>query len=269
LKFSDLKTEDPMRVRYSAVFVMGLVLAAMVLRPAHPETASPTVAQLAADLAALQTRVTTLEGTVSGLQTTVSAQAAQIVSLQGAVASVQNVQIDLQNKLQFVTVSGTEMYVTGANLNIRNGLGATYAEPNGLGNLVVGYNEINPVEPSLSPKSGSHNIVVGYYHGYSSYGGLVSGWANRISAPNTSVSGGFANIASAPMASVSGGSGNTASKDGASVSGGSGNTASGIAASVSGGSENTASGIAASVSGGASLIQGSDLGWSGGAFHTP
>src|SRR5262245_65825287 len=87
------------------------------------------------------------------------------------------------DKLQFVSVSGTEMYVTGANLNIRNGLGVTNGNPadpetsvttsvfaNGLGNLVIGYNEIVSLGPVT--RTGSHNIDVGPAHPYPSVGGL-------------------------------------------------------------------------------------------------
>jgi hypothetical protein len=121
-------------------------------------------------------------------------RAAQITSLQGSVANLQNVQLDIQNKLQFVTVSGTDMFVTGANLNIRSGLGSTEAGPNGLGNIIVGYNEIQ-ISP-VPPRNGSHNIVVGSSHGYSSYAGIVVGIQNKILAPYASVSGGIGNTAS-------------------------------------------------------------------------
>jgi hypothetical protein len=169
---------------------VGLSLAVVVVRPAHPETASPTLTQLAADLAALQTRVTTLEGQVSTLQATVTAQTSQINALQGTVntqatqiGSLQSaVQTDqgrltaIETTLAPVSLSGTEMHITGVNLNIRNGLGVTNAAPNGLGNLIVGYNE----NTNGLPRTGSHNFVVGAEHGYFSYGGLVAGFNNLI-----------------------------------------------------------------------------------------
>jgi hypothetical protein len=251
--------------------VAGLVLAAILLRPARPETAPPSVQQLAADLAALTARVTTLEATVTSLRATVTSQATQIGSLQNNVS-------DLQSKLQFVTVSGTEMYITGANLNIRNGLGATNGNPgapgsldptriavNGLGNLIVGYNE----DFLGKARNGSHNLVVGPFHAYSSAGGLVVGAENQISGLYASVSGGRTNTASELFASFSGGLNNTASGFHASVSGGAGNTASAFYASVSGGRANAAAGDSASVSGGQANTQNADSGWSGGAFHTP
>ena len=163
-------------------------------------------------------------------------------------------------------LDGPHVIITGANVHIRNGDEQT-GTTNGVGNLLIGYNE-EPTSPGLNPgdRGGSHNFVVGDRHRYSSFDGLVAGFANTISGPAASVSGGSHNTASGATASVSGGAGNTASgtqasvsggqdntasNDRASVSGGSHNTASGPAASVSGGSNNTASGLAASVSGGA------------------
>src|SRR5215831_5484825 len=58
---------------------------------------------------------------------------------------------DLEYKLQYVTGGENEVVITGANLRIVNGLGRTDCGeqtgepipncPNGLGNLIVGYNE--------------------------------------------------------------------------------------------------------------------------------
>jgi hypothetical protein len=152
--------------------------------------------------------------------------------------------------------AANEVVITGANLRIVNGLGATDTT-NGLGNLIVGYNESrqgNPDCPSFNPctdtRTGSHNVVVGRQHNFSSLGGLVVGDLNEISGIFASISGGALNVASGPPASVSGGFRNTASGPSASVSGGADNIARGIDSSVSGGAFNTASGLAASVSGG-------------------
>ena len=141
---------------------------------------------------------------------------------------------------------GTDVIFEGCNIHIRSGSGATDAAINGLGNLIVGYNEAEPDDV----RTGSHNLVVGRLHTYSSYGGFVAGLDNALSGPHASVSGGRRGTASGSAASVSGGNTNTASGINASVSGGSVNTASGPSASVSGGEGNEASGDAASVSGG-------------------
>lgn len=184
-----------------------------------------------------------------------------------------------------VTPTGSTIRISRANLQIVNGQGATNTI-NGLGNLIVGYNEprggqerlpigfgvdqIITVEEVCSKgewetseacitnggfwgvdhKSGSHNIVGGMRNAYSSYGGFVVGRNNTINREWSVVSGGVVNVASGTWSSVSGGRVNTASGDNSSVSGGRENTASGIMSSVSGGQQNTASGTSSSVSGG-------------------
>jgi hypothetical protein len=164
---------------------------------------------------------------------------------------------------------GDDITIDGANLHIVNGLGATNGLPtdptsidpahtvvNGLGNLIVGYNELRAGLPGLGSddRSGSHNLVVGSLQNFSSFGGLVAGELNSISGAYASVSGGYANRASGIQASVSGGDGNIASGGAASVSGGDGNTASGNFASVSGGFGTDAP---------------LEWGWAAGAFHSP
>jgi len=143
-----------------------------------------------------------------------------------------------------------EVVITRANLRNVNGLGST-STTNGLGNLIVGYNEPRP--PEATPpdvRTGSHNVVVGYLHNFSRFGGLVVGVQNEISGAFASVSGGSLNTASGTVAAVSGGQSNTASGDSASVSGGNANTARGEFAAVSGGQSNMARGFISSVSGG-------------------
>jgi hypothetical protein len=155
----------------------------------------------------------------------------------------------LEELLASVTLEngGQDFVFTGVNVHVRSGSGATDGTINGLGNLIVGYNEARSLG---SDKSGSHNLVVGPNHNYTSYGGLVAGYQNTISGGWASVSGGRNNTASGNYSSVSGGFANIASGMQSSVSGGGANTASGDYSSVSGGGGNTASGSSSSVSGG-------------------
>jgi hypothetical protein len=153
----------------------------------------------------------------------------QLVNLWGRVRA-------LEGKLTHVTsVTGAgglpEVRITGANLRLVNGLRAT-ATANGLGNLLVGYNE---PRQGGNVETGSHNVVVGQGHNFSSFGGLVVGRQNEIRGTFAAVCGGFDNTASASATSVSGGRGNTAS-------GGHGNTASGFTSAVSGGRNHTVRG---------------------------
>ena len=170
-----------------------------------------------------------------------------------------------------MAISGTDVYFAGFNVHVRSGVGATDAAVNGLGNLIVGYDEEHGNDPFASDqiKTGSHNLVVGPLHTYTSYGGLVAGVDNRVIGPYSSVSGGHANVASGASSSVSGGYGNIASENYSSVSGGGLNNASGEYSSVSGGWNNTASNIWSSVSGGQhNTASGSKSSVSGGDNNT-
>jgi hypothetical protein len=158
----------------------------------------------------------------------------------------------LEALLAAVTDDGTDFVITGRNVHVKSGCGSTddttggCAGLSGKGNLIIGYDE----DTGSDVKTGSHNLVIGPEHTYSSYGGLVAGYNNAIINASASVSGGAANTASGAVSSVSGGYNNTASGWRSSVSGGSINTASGTASSVLGGWSNTASGGGSSVSGG-------------------
>jgi hypothetical protein len=185
----------------------------------------------------------------------------------------------LEGKLArvFVANGGADIIISGANLNIINGAGSTQTA-NGLGNLILGYNEARGGGADF--RTGSHNLVIGQRSNYTSFGGIIGGFENQISGPFAHVltgyqngalnfyscvvtgqfnnaannlalvAGGGANTATGPMSSVTGGFANTASGMQSAVSGGSGNTASGELAVVSGGDSNTASGPFSSVTGG-------------------
>jgi hypothetical protein len=185
----------------------------------------------------------------------------------------------LEYKLQYIRGGVNEVVITGANLRIVNGLGATDTT-NGLGNLIVGYNEARTCTDGclIAPddRTGSHNVVVGSEQNFASFGGLVVGTQNTISGQFASVSGGTRNTASGDFASVSGGgvrnvaSGgqlNTAFGDLSSVSGGLENLARGGFSSVSGGRENTAFDLS-SVSGGFQRFAGGG-GWAAGPLSAP
>ncbi|MCP3914371.1 MAG: hypothetical protein GY711_02315 [bacterium] len=132
------------------------------------------------------------------------------------------------------------------NVQIVNGVDMTDSA-NGLGNLIVGYNELGGV---ADDRTGSHNVVCGTRLQYTDYGGQVIGIGSRILAPYASVSGGTDNVASALGAAVSGGVENTASGNYDSVSGGEQNTANGFATAIAGGRGNQTSNNYSTVGGG-------------------
>jgi hypothetical protein len=150
---------------------------------------------------------------------------------------------DAQGILEFVHVETDEMngltgphwIIEGANVHVRSGSGTTRDAcdnfdpgwPNcesltGLGNFLVGYNEqagVGPPRPR-EVRTGSHNLIVGDAHSYSSFSGFVAGERNAITGWAASVCGGVNNEAPGSFSSVSGGHRNVASGPGASVSGG-------------------------------------------------
>lgn len=165
----------------------------------------------------------------------------ELATLQAEVAA-------LKELLVHFSRNGNEITISGANLHVVNGSGNTY-NTNGLGNIIIGYNEERPA-PTVNERTGSHMLVVGTRHNYTKFGGIVAGNGNTANGDYASVTGGQNNTVTGQYASVSGGNQNIASGLYASVSGGQSNTASGIASSASGGRLNTASGGGSSVSGG-------------------
>jgi hypothetical protein len=184
----------------------------------------------------------------------------QVAALQARVAK-------LEAKLQKVSFDPVSkvLLIEGANLQIVDGTGETGDIPNGLGNLIVGYNE-DVFFDGTDTRNGSHNVVIGAEHTYTSFGGIVVGFDNAITNKFASVTGGQVNRATGPSASVSGGGGNIASGANSSISGGGGNRASEADSSVSGGNTNTASAPFSSVSGGAFNTAGSLQQWVAGTL---
>jgi hypothetical protein len=136
--------------------------------------------------------------------------------------------------------------VSGANVQIVNGEGQTKSA-NGAGNLVIGYDE----NQGKHEQSGSHDLILGTEQTFTSYGGILAGRENTITAPFAEVLDGFANTASGEYDAVSAGNRNTASGTfGAWIGGGWHNTSSGSSTSVTGGAYNNAGGENGSVTGG-------------------
>lgn len=165
-----------------------------------------------------------------------------------------------QDLLRVLSVSADgDLVLSRANLYVQNGDGATDAPVNGKGNIILGYDE-----NVSNDKSGSHNLILGMNHSYTSYGGvlmgkgnavrgeggLVSGQGNQVEGNHAAALGGTDSEAAADHALVLGGVSSVADGTGAVVVGGSDNVASGSHAVVSGGQENEASGTGSTVSGG-------------------
>jgi len=104
-------------------------------------------------------------------------------------------------------LKGPHLIFHHANVHVQSGSGTT-AEASGstgLGNLIVGYNEM-PVSQGWS-RNGSHNLVVGPSHTFTSTGGVVFGNRNLISGQYATTLGGVQNSAQGSASSILGGFG--------------------------------------------------------------
>jgi hypothetical protein len=107
---------------------------------------------------------------------------------------------------------------SGVNVQVVSGAGKTNAVVNGMGNLVIGYDE----NEGKHEQTGSHNLILGEEQTFTSFGGIVAGVSNSITGESASVIGGTGNTASEAMfeASVSGGRHNHADGNFSSILGG-------------------------------------------------
>ena len=172
----------------------------------------------------------------------------------------------LEALLAHFTVAGDRLVISGMNLQVVNGEGAT-GTVNGLGNVIIGYDESseNKNDEPTDDKTGSHNLVIGTEHTYTSFGGLVAGNDNSIENEGGVVLGGQLNSATGALAVVVSGESNIASGFRSAIVGGSSNIASGEDSVIAGGTfnrsiaresfvgagvSNDAQGFASSVTGG-------------------
>lgn len=132
----------------AAILLLGL---AALASAGCPVEADP---QLRADLDAVTQRIEELE-----------------VALADREARIE----ELEAKTAPMEVEGDAVRLVGVNLYIQNGEGDTMARRNGVGNLIVGYDE-----GPESDKLGSHNIIVGPDHTYSGLANIVSGRGNVV-----------------------------------------------------------------------------------------
>jgi hypothetical protein len=137
-----------------------------------------------ADLNTLTARVALLESRAASVDD-VRTLTARVATLESSVSSLQAANDCLETLLTGVTRSGNTLVFSHMNLQIESGSGSTDGAVNGLGNVIIGYNEFPGTQ------TGSHNLVFGHGQAFTSFGGIVAGVNNTISAPWASVLGGF------------------------------------------------------------------------------
>ncbi len=223
-----------------------------------------SIANLENTVSSQQSSITGLENTVASQQSTITTQQNLINQLQTDLAVVENNSVlDLDGYLSLTTFNGYDTAeFTGVNVQINDGTGTTQGTTNGLGNLQIGYNDntgsaiffcsdnaysnesdctSNGGTWDKNITTGSHNLIVGDDHSYTSHGAIVAGFANISNDRFSSVLGGWRNLAAGNVSTVSGGSYNIANGSITSVSGGNSNAAVGNRSSVSGGEDIVAS----------------------------
>ena len=241
---------------------------------------------------------------LQALQVAVAALQTQVADLQAQLDTNDAVQIGKLGYMKLDTnelnyLKGPHVIFEGVNVHVRDGSGVTKGEwlesggnaQTGLGNLIIGYNELSRTilgeVPTAADRTGTHNLVIGREHRYRSYGNILQGWACIMNADNSAglacdenlfnggstdllggnyaVSlGGHLNRISEYNGVIAGGYNNTIEVDGngSVISGGQGNIVTGYSASITGGSNNSASGVNSSISGGNSITVDTTDGWS-------
>ena len=135
----------------------------------------------------------------TGQKALVLANGASVASLQAQVATLQTQVASLNTLLAGVSRTSTNLVFNHMNLQVESGSGATGGTVNGLGNVIIGYNE-NP-----GTQTGSNNLVVGTGQSFTSYGGIVAGQHNEIDGAFSSIAGGYGNDTAASWSTIAGG----------------------------------------------------------------
>jgi hypothetical protein len=131
----------------------------------------------------------------------------RVAQLEGRVAALEAI-VQVLTSAITVSADGKNVFFDGVNVHIRNGGPAEVTNlVNGLGNLIIGYNE--DTLGLSNDRTGSHNLIVGPEHSYPSFGGFVAGLGNTISGEHASVTGGNGNAARSDHSAILGGTGNT------------------------------------------------------------
>ncbi len=203
--------------RISPLLVLiALVPIGFISRPASAMSSddmATAIAQLQSQFNSQQAKLTSQDSQINKLTATVESQSETIAQLRAAK------QVSPRNGTYGpFTVTGTDVYLTGYNLHIQSGAGTTNATPNGLGNLIVGYNATRG--GSGDRRTGSHNIILGDQQNYFGYGGFACGVTNTLKGAYSCIFGGQYNSAIGDQSVVVGGFENSATNVDSVIEGG-------------------------------------------------
>ena len=231
-------------------------------------------------LAALELLVTQLQNDLADANNTINSLNSRLVAVED------NSVLDLDGLLVYSEFYG---YPTAefraVNVQVNSGAPYTDSPVNGLGNIIIGYNEVDGGRLFCSNGEytdsvncigngfiwdrdvhrGSHNLILGIGNSYDNYSSIINGIGNVVNGDYSVVLSGINNMASNEYATVTTGLGNIANGLYSSVSGGFENTSNGAYSSISGGRNSEASGHSSSINGGyLGLASGSNSSINGG-----
>jgi hypothetical protein len=186
--------------------------------PGSLEALQTEVTSLKTDLAGMANNEALLLSQLNAANTLLSSLAGRLSALEtgGGGTSPALAELAKYVKVDPSTINGLKgphVIFHDANVHVQSGSGTTAeaSGPTGLGNLIVGYNEM-PV-PTGGSRVGSHNLVVGPSHAFTSTGGVVFGRGNLISGQYATTLGGVQNSSKGPASSILGGFGVVVSFD--------------------------------------------------------
>jgi len=96
----------------------------------------------------------------------------------------------VSEKAKFLSRVGNTIFVTGANLQVRHSSNAS-AAVNGLGNVIIGYNEVMDAEF----RGGSNNLIIGSGHEWKASSNLIAGYQNSAYGTYNSILSGMGHMA--------------------------------------------------------------------------
>ena len=159
--------------------------------------------------------ITALQSEVANLKTALATANGQLSALDGRLKTLETsggggstTNPALTELAKYVKVDpnpinglkGPHVVFHHANVHVQSGSGTTFEASGvtGLGNLIVGYNE------GTGSRTGSHNLVVGPSHTYTSTSGVVFGESNTVVARSAVILGGLQNRNEGPRSSILG-----------------------------------------------------------------
>ena len=223
-------------INHNKFLFINILLTLIFLSPmiSNGQSLEKRVSKLEAKISAQQKQLEEAYNTISNLRAELNSLNADLYTFRELKEYVRLVPGTMEG------VRGPNLIFEGVNVHIRNKRSSTTLV-DGLGNLIIGYNEIGDEAGLFYPppvRNGSHNLIVGAGHSYSSAGGFVAGYRNTIGGSFSTVAGGFMNAAKGEHSSVSGGLLNVAGGEFSAVCGGMQNDTASFASSITGGSYN-------------------------------